>query len=153
MPVLLRERVMQAQSLPNSQEVLLQRAELLAPRDRELIEAVFLHGQSASGLARLMGQEARTVQNRVHRLAKRLVSRDFLRAARSLHHLDKEQVVVARKYFCEGLTIRELARELDITLHEARRRLYGVRAAIDTVQRVQAQIAAVRRRQTRPDPV
>ncbi|MFP4054819.1 MAG: hypothetical protein ACLFV7_13235, partial [Phycisphaerae bacterium] len=62
------------------------RASLLHPEERDLIKAVFVHRQAASTIANLMGVDARSLRRRVHRIARRMASQQFLDAARSLHY-------------------------------------------------------------------
>lgn len=136
MTLSLRENICRQRHLPCDEEILRARAELLAPEDRELIEAVLIHGQSASSLARIMGVHPRAVRTRIHRLSRRLTSRPFLDAARALEYLPAEDAHLARLHFCQGASQRELARRLGMTSHVLRRRLDRISAEIATIRRM-----------------
>ena len=110
--------------------------QLLAPPERELLEAVLIRGQSASSLARIMGVRPRTVRDRVRRLTRRLSSRRFLDAARALEYLPPDDAELARLHFCEGTSQRELARRRGMTSHALRRRMDRISAEIATVRRM-----------------
>jgi hypothetical protein len=110
------------------------RAELLAPRDRDLVEAVVLRGQRVSSLARLMGVCPRSLRDRVHVLTQRMASRDFLDAARALPYLTNDDAFLARAAFCEGMPRRELCRRFGLTWHALRRRLDQLSARIAMIR-------------------
>ena len=135
MPLSLRESIAQTREIPRSDAVIMGRAELLAPADRDLIEAVFLRNQSAASLARIMGIPERRLQRRVHRLMERLTSPEFLDAARALDYLAEMDARIARLRFCQGLPLRRIALMLNLSYHRLRRR----------VDRISAQIAALRK--------
>lgn len=137
MPVLLKESVCQGGRLPDDQRVIAGRAELLAPEDRELVEAVLMRGVSLIGVARITGVSPGCVRRRFHRLVRHLVSKEFLSAARALSYLSEEDASLARIRFCRGATLRQMCRELGLTIHEVRRRVENVGAKIAMVHRVQ----------------
>jgi len=112
------------------------RAELLAKDDRELIEAVFVRGQSSESVARMMGVRPREVRRRLYSLARRLASRRFLNAARALPYLRPADADLARLRFCQGVTQRQLCRQMGLSSYTLRRRLDKIGAEIETIRRV-----------------
>ncbi len=136
MPLSLRENICRHQELPDDQEVIRGRIELLDSPDRDLLEAILIQGQSAASLARIMGVRPRTLRERVRRLTHRLSSRRFLDAARSLSYLSAEDAELARMHFCQGLSQRELARRLGTSTHALRRRLDRIDAEITAIRRL-----------------
>jgi DNA-directed RNA polymerase specialized sigma24 family protein len=137
MPISLKESIAQKADTPDTEAVLMGRAQLLAREDRDLIQAVIVDGQPASRLARLMDISASQLRKRIHRLCHRLASREFLSAARSLRFLPEEERRLARQYFCEGLSQRDLAAVTGESLHTIRRRLDRVRAKIAALTSLQ----------------
>ncbi len=135
MALSLRESVCNARRLPKDMDLVMGRAELLHAEDKELLEAILIRGQTAASAGNMMGVSARVVANRVRRLAGRLVSRQFMDAARALRYLPPEEAALARLHYCAGLSERKLARQLRISSHVVRRRL----------DRISAQIAMIRR--------
>lgn len=136
MTLSLKEGILCAGKLPRDDQVIMGRAELLSTEDRNLIEAVVLHGQTAESLARLMGVSGRTIRRRVERLMARLASREFLQAARVLPYLAEEDARLARLAFCQQRSQRWLARHLNVTSHCLRRRLDQLAARIETLHKV-----------------
>jgi DNA-directed RNA polymerase specialized sigma24 family protein len=143
MPLTLRESICRSKRLPRDDEVLMGRAELLAPCDRDLVDAVLVRGQPTSSIARLMGVTRRVVRDRVHRLSRLLVSRRFLDAARALPYLSPEDGALARLRFCSGLTHAQLCQRLGLTPHRLRRRLDRLSAQIATIRQLSCSQAGI----------
>jgi len=136
MALSLRENVCRTRQLPIADDLLMARAELLAQKDRELIRAVMVSGMTMAAVARLTGMNERTVRYRVRRLGRKLASRRFLNAARSLPYLSEADARIARFHYCEGLSGRRLARQEGMSFHLLRRRLDRIRAEIDTIAKL-----------------
>ena len=136
MTLSLRESVLSSGRLPRNDDVVLSRAELLAPVDQDLIEAVLIRGQSTRSLARLMGMTPRGVRDRVNRLTRRMGSRKFIDAARALPYLSREDAEIATLRFCQGYRLRGLREKFETTEHAIRRRLDRVDAEIRAINRM-----------------
>ncbi len=136
MALSLREGILCAGKLPRDDHLIMGRAELLSTEDRDLIEAVMIHGQSTDALAGLMGVSGRTIRRRVERLVRHLASREFLQAARALPYLAEDDARLARLAFCQQRSQRWLARHLNMTSHCLRRRLDQLAARIETLHKV-----------------
>jgi len=136
MALTLRENICSARKLPQDQQVLIGRAELLTPEDRELVEAVLVRGQTVVSVANMMGLSPRTVGNRMRKLAARLTSRKFLDAARALRMLPRDDAVLARLRFCAGLSERKLAEKFGVSPHHIRRRIDAISAQIAIIRRM-----------------
>ncbi len=135
MHLTLRESICIATKLPRNDAILMGRAELLAPKDRDLVEAVLIRGQSTRSVARMMGVSSRAVRSRVCRLGRRLTSRKFLSAARSLSYLSPADADLATLYFCQGLSHRQLSSRMGLSIHLLRRRLDGIAAQIAVISK------------------
>jgi len=129
----IKEHICRACQLPRSDVVLRARAEHLLQADRDLVETVLVEGQPVEVVARMKGMSKRAMRHRLRRLARRLVSRDFVRAMRAMEYLDPQDAYVAKKLFCEGMSQRKLAAKLGLTTHALRQRIYQVRARIDVI--------------------
>jgi len=115
-------------------ERLLDRAAYLDPPDRTLLRQVFDQGVAPRDIALLTGRTTRQVQNRIHRLLRRLNHPDTLRVLR--HHRDWPETTqrVAFALHLRGLPQREAARQLDLTYHQVRKQhqhLRGLLAALN----------------------
>jgi len=126
-----------ARRLPKDSAVLMARAELLAPGDKELMEAILLRGQTVASVARMTGMSVRAVSNRAKRLAARMTSRRFLDAARALPYLDDEDAKLASMKFCAGMSDRGLAEKTGLSQHVVRRRLDRIAAKISMIRNIQ----------------
>lgn len=115
---------------------LVQRAEYLEESDRCLLEAVIVKGQSMHNMAKAMGVFPCTVRKRVYALRKRLRSRQYIRVARALRYLGEKDEFLAMKYFCRGISLREICTTLSVSMHVMRRRMYNLRAQIDLIDRM-----------------
>ena len=136
MPLALKENICRAHRLPRNDTIIMGRAEMLASEDRDLVEAVLVHGQPTRLVAKMMGIGPRVVRKRIYILGRRLTSRRFLDAARALQYLPPEDAKLARLRFCEGATQRQLSARLDVSLHVLRRRLDRISAEITTIRRL-----------------
>ncbi|MCK5113842.1 MAG: hypothetical protein KAR11_03685 [Phycisphaerae bacterium] len=136
MPIPLMESIHKTQKLPRTDSVLMGRAELLAPGDRDLIEAVLIRSQPTVSLGRIMNVDPRRIRRRVHRLGKRIISKKFLDAARSLAYLGEPEAKLARLYYCQGIPQRKLAAQLEMSPHQLRRKLDKLSAEITAISRM-----------------
>lgn len=134
MQLTLREAIARDHRLPQSEEILMGRAELLAPEERDLIEAIMIREMSTRAVGRLKGVKAREVRNRVCRIARRLRSRQFLDAARAIPYLTPHDALLAKLRFCQAMSIRDISRELGIGYHVLRRQLDKVSGRIEVVK-------------------
>ena len=136
MPVQLKESVHKAHRLPRTESVLMGRAELLAPADRDLLEAVLIHGTPTTMLARMMRVSCASLRRRIHRLTRRLVSKEFLDAARAIPYLEPDDATLARQVFCEGTSQRELLSVMGVSMYHLRYRMMRLRAEIAVLARL-----------------
>lgn len=101
-------------------------AEYLAPADRALIVSVFENGTSAADLARAVGEDPRQVRRRLKRLVTRMASTEFRFVIRHRNTWPGNQRRVADAVILRGLTQREAAAELNLSLHQVRTYLHAV---------------------------
>ncbi len=131
-----RDRLTKQRRLPRNEELLMGRASLLLSKDRDLVEAVFVKGQSLRAIARMTGKTAKSVRQRIGRISRILTSRMFLETARSLPFLTDSEASLARKRFCACVSQRTLAKDLGISLTTLRRRLDRIQAQVQTLSRL-----------------
>lgn len=112
-------------------ERLLDRADYLTASDRALLRGIYDRGMDAAEVARVMGSRPRGVRQRVQRLIEHVNSPGFsfiLRAGRRWPHTRRR---VGELIFLQGLTQRDAAARLGISLHHVRREVERIRALID----------------------
>lgn len=108
-------------------QTLAERACLLPPDDRALIEAVFRDGHAVAHLAALIAGQAdraaraRTLRRRIRRLTARLLSREYAFVAEQLPDWSPTRRRVATACILHGRSIRDAAAELRLSLHTVRR--------------------------------
>jgi DNA-directed RNA polymerase specialized sigma24 family protein len=112
-------------------ERLLDRANYLTSSDRTLLRGIYDRGMDASEVARVMGRRPRGVRQRVQRLVEHLNSPDFTFILRAGRRWPKTRRRVGELVFLQGLTQREAAARLGISLHHLRREIERIRALID----------------------
>ncbi len=142
MPLPLRENIYRARNLPRTDAVLMGRAELLRPEDRDLVEAVLIHSQPTAAVGRMMNVDPRAIRKRLHRLGRHMTSRRFLDAARALPYLSEEKAELARLHFCQGMAQRQLAERLGMSNHAIRRELDRLSAEISAIGRMRHSVRA-----------
>ena len=142
------------ETLRRRTEGLLTYAEHLDSADRALVEAVFERGASAAGLARAMSRDPRHVRRRLKRLINRMSSRMFQFVLRQRMHWTPNQRRVAEAVVLRGLTQRQAASELGLTLHQVRTYMHAVyvlahEANTETPKRRNAEMQLVRSQERR----
>ena len=110
---------------------LLELAEHLESADRALIRSIYYRGMSAAEFARAARAHPRTVSHRLRRLVERMTSPTFLRIIDRRRAWPEQQRKVAEAIFLRGLSQRDTARRLDVSLHTVRRESDRIRAIIE----------------------
>lgn len=136
MAVSFRESVCRTRAWPVNEDLLIRRAKLLPPKDRDLMLAVFLRGQTAGSLARLMGEDAWVIRRRLIKLSRRMTSRSFTGVLKTLPYLTPPDAELARLRYCQGTPVCELAARLDVSPHLLRRQLDRISAQIVAICRI-----------------
>lgn len=113
---------------------ILNRAEWLPAADRVLVEAVFRDGRSAAELARLTGDEPRTVRRRIKRTVERALSARlaFVVAQRASWAPTRRRV--AEAIVVQGNSMREASRRLGLSYHTVRRHADAIDALYRATQ-------------------
>jgi hypothetical protein len=122
-------------------EVLVRRAAALPEPDRRLVEAVFRDQLTVSQLASIWRErkgrqaDARFLRRRLRRLVERMRSSDFETVLACRARWSPTRRRVATACVLHGLSIRQAAEELGLSLHAVRRHLHAVTAVCETVSR------------------
>lgn len=96
---------------------LVRRAHWLAPDDRELILAAFQDGRKAVAIAQMLNQDPRLVRRRLKRLALRLQDPRVAYVMTHQQHWSRTRRTVARQLFIMGRSMRQITRELGVSIH------------------------------------
>lgn len=120
-------------------DTLVDRARHLPEPDRFLIEGVFRDGRPISDLAEMWrthrdGPKApRALRRRVHRLVDRLLSPRFEIVAGLRHTWSPTRKRIATACVLHGLSTRQAADNLGVSLHTVRRQVDAINAICDAV--------------------
>jgi len=112
-------------------EELLRRAPALDSGERALIESVFKLGRSAAQIAALTGERKKLVRTRVRRVMARAMSREFGFVMTHSCRWPRTLRTVAQQRFIRGLSMREVARALNMRLHTVRKHCEWVRIEME----------------------
>ncbi len=126
-------------------EVIALRAELLPPRDRALVEAIYREGASAKEVALLAGVSPRSVRRRLRALVQRMLEPRFVFVARSRDAWPRQRRAVATACVLHGLSLREAAKALGLSLHCVRRHMQAVQTLFEAEQAQRRSDALARR--------
>ena len=110
----------------------LQRSAFLNPLDRCLVRQVLGEGVRPADLAPVAGVSARTIQRRVRNLADRLTDPDVVFILRHHRRWPRQTASVALALWIRGLTQRQAAERLGLSLHQVRQQAQAIRALLVT---------------------
>jgi len=108
-------------------ERLLHYAEYLAPGDRALLRAVYDRGMSVAEFARASGASAKFIRGRLRRLINRINAEEFQFTIRHMHAWPARRRAVATAMILHGLSMRDAARSLGMSIHQVRQHLQHIR--------------------------
>ena len=111
-------------------DLIVARAEELPPGDAALLESIYGDGRSVTSLAPMLGCDVRKLRRRVKRLVARLHSPEFTFVISHRHKWTPSRRRVAEACFIRGLSIRQAARDLNLTYHTVRRHAEALRALV-----------------------
>jgi hypothetical protein len=133
MPATLMQNIMEKHNLPQNDAILLSRSQLLEESDQALFKAIFIYKQNAEIVSKLTGLKGHWIRRRARHLAGVVTSKVFVDAMRAMPHMTPADAELARLHYCQGLTVAQIARRLDLTRYQIRRRLDRVRGLIATI--------------------
>jgi len=124
------------QKLPESRaDTIARRAEWLDDPDRTLLITMFRDGCPATEIARLTGEDARRVRRRVRRAVTRALDPALPMVVTNASSWSATRRRVAHALFRSGLSIRETARRLGLTIHEVLRHRDAIRERVGAADR------------------
>ena len=103
---------------------------LLRGKDKVLMTMYIVNGSSFRQIARLRGVSETSVARRIHQIAERLTSGEFLICLRHRAQLSPRQMAIARDYFLTGLSLKQVAGKRGMSLYAVRKELTGIRNLI-----------------------
>jgi hypothetical protein len=111
-----------------------QRATLLDPPERLLLEQLYVHGWPAARVARLTGEPARVVRCRASRLVRRVLSPAFQVVTTRSGCWPRQLQRVGHDVFVRGRTLRATAKDLGLSYYHVSQLVGAVRAIAEAAR-------------------
>jgi len=108
-------------------ELLQWRMELLAPRDRVLLEAYYRGNLSLRKLGWLCGLSECAVAQRIEKISRRLLKKDYITILRYKKGINSQQRKVAYDHFLLGLGYRTIAGRHKLSYHIVRKTIKSLK--------------------------
>jgi DNA-directed RNA polymerase specialized sigma24 family protein len=113
-------------------DVLLDRANHLAPADRALVRSVLEAGARPADLALVANRGSQAIRRRLRRLLERLRSESFACVLRDGERWPPQRRAVAQAVMLRGQSQRQAAATLGLSVHSVRRELDRIRTLCET---------------------
>ncbi len=114
-------------------DTILDRAAILEPPERWLLEAVYRDSRTIRDIAEELGEHPRRVAQQVRRLVARVLSEPFAFVASRRDGWEIARRRIATLVVLKGRSLREAADELRVSLHTVRRHMAAVNAAAEAL--------------------
>ena len=102
-------------------ELLRSRAGLLTGKDRALMKIYLENSGTFRQMARLASVNEANIARRIHKLIRRLLDGQYITCLRNRDKFTQEQIEMARDYFVDGLSMRDIADRHETTYYEVRK--------------------------------
>ena len=111
-------------------DLLRARAEMLPGKDKALIQMYLVNGSSYGEMARIAGVSESTIARRVYKLTQRLLGGEYMMCLRRRRGLSRLEQTVAKDYFLEGRSQKEIAHKRELTVYQVRKALRQLQSLI-----------------------
>jgi predicted DNA-binding protein YlxM (UPF0122 family) len=108
-------------------DLLRHRIKLLSGEDKLLMIMYLEKGNSFRQMAKLAGVHETIIARRIHKITKRLIYGEYITCLRNSKKFSTIELAIAKEYFLIGLSMREIARERQITYYQVRKILKKIR--------------------------
>jgi predicted DNA-binding protein YlxM (UPF0122 family) len=115
-------------------DLLTERIKLLSGKDKLLMTLYIEKGNSFKQLAALAGVDETNISRRIRKLTKRLIDGEYIKCLQNSEFFNVSELAVAKEYFLDGLSIREVAEKEKITNYSVRKILKKIHHIITTIQ-------------------
>jgi predicted DNA-binding protein YlxM (UPF0122 family) len=112
-------------------DLLRSRIYLLTGKDRLMMTMYLENGNSFRQLARLAGVSESNITRRIHKITKRLIDGEYIMCLRNRDKFTGGEMATARDYFLQGLSIRKIAMERNLTHYRIQETLKKIKKLIE----------------------
>ena len=111
-------------------DLLKARADILSGKDRVLMKMYLENGSTFSRMAKIAGVNEATIARKIHKLTRRLLDGEYITCLRNRRHLSKLEQRIARDYFLEGLSQKDIAAKRNVTVYRVRKGLKKIQEIV-----------------------
>jgi len=115
-------------------DLLRSRASLLTGRDRLLMEMYLENGNTFRQMARLAGVNESSIAKRINKVTKRLLDGEYITCLRNRERLGAAELLMAKDYFLDGLSMRRIAEKRECTFYHVRKTMLKIQAIVRLAQ-------------------
>jgi predicted DNA-binding protein YlxM (UPF0122 family) len=116
-------------------EMLRSRLNLLTGTDKLLMTMYIKNGNSIRQIARICGVAETSIARRMQKIIRRLTDGPYIDCLRSRDKLTDRQLSIAKDYFLEGLSMRQIAAKRHWSYYRVRNNLIEIRTIISEPRR------------------
>lgn len=115
-------------------DLLRYRVKLLKGEDKLLMIMYLEKGNSFRQMARLAGVNETIIARRIHKIIRRLTDGEYITCLRNRNRFNSDELAIAKEYFLNGLSMREIAEKQHFTYYRVNRMLRQTRKVIKSIQ-------------------
>ena len=115
-------------------ELLRMRADLLEGTNRVLMTMYLENGNTFRQMAKLMGVSESTVERQIYKLTKRLIEGEYITCVRNQHMFSKAEMAIAKDYFLNDLSMRNIARKRWLSFYTIHRIITKIESILRQIE-------------------
>lgn len=127
-----KKRLKDKNEYRSSIDLLRNRLNLLAGKDKLFMTMYLEYGNSFRQMARLTGINDTIIARRIRKLTKRLIDGEYIICLRNQNKFTKTEINIAKDYFLLGLSIKKIAAKRQMTYYRAREMVKRIQRTIST---------------------
>jgi len=128
------ERVFEAENEQRKRvDLVRSRLDLLAGKDKVLMEMYWEHGHGFREIARVAGINEASMARRIRRLTKRLINGEYIICLRNRSKFSEAEMAIAKDYFLLGLSMKKVAGKQGWSYYRVRQTLQQIRGVVRTM--------------------
>jgi len=111
-------------------DILSSRADILNDKDRALLRMYLKNGLSFHQIALVAGANQSTISRRIYKLTDKLVDGEYITILRNRERFSPKEIAVARDYFIDGMTQKQISAKWGMSMHSTRKILHEIKEAV-----------------------
>ena len=111
------------------------RADILNAKDRALLKMYHRNGLTFRQIAHVAGVNEAIIARKIHKLTAKLVDGEYLTCLRNRDKFNRTEMTVARDYYLEGMSQKQIAKKRKMTIYSTRKILLKIRQILESCDR------------------